>query len=207
MNSYRVIENHLSVKPFFIVRSLGAVALFLVVASVVGQLLVYLAGHDHVYGLVRLFYVDEERNIPTGFSSLLLLFASLLLAVLTGLERKRPDFFMFYWGLLAVGFLFMAGDEALSFHERLLEPMRGLLGDSSLGIFYFAWVIPYIVLTLILMLVFLRFLWRLPSQTMACVYYGRVLLCRRCHWRRDDRRLLCRIIRSIQFDVQYDCDG
>lgn len=125
----------------------------------------YLTGHTHVHGLVPLFYVDAERNIPTGFSTLLLLLAALLLAVITVLKRKQTGFPVSYWAVLSFGFLFMAADEAWSFHEGLMEPMRQLLGDGKLGVLYFAWVIPGIALVLVLALFFLRFLLRLPAKT------------------------------------------
>jgi hypothetical protein len=157
--------NHISLKAFSIARLLGAVACVLVLASIAGQLTVYLTGDGRVYGLVRLFYVDAERNIPTAFSSLLLLIAALLLACITVLKRKQPDSSVLHWAILSFGFAFMAADEALCFHERLTKPIRHLLGDHNLGIFSFAWVIPGIVLVLILGLFFFRFLLSLRART------------------------------------------
>jgi hypothetical protein len=59
----------------------------------------------------------------------------------------------------------MAIDEAFQFHERLNIPVGTLLGDGSLGIFYFPWVIPGIALVSVLGLYFLRFLLHLPATT------------------------------------------
>ncbi|MGB0911521.1 MAG: hypothetical protein ACPGYT_14255 [Nitrospirales bacterium] len=157
--------SHILLHPTAIARSLGALAFLLVLASVGGQLMTYLMGHDHIYGLVKLFYLDEERNIPTSFSTLLLLFASLLLAVIMGLEKQQAESRLIYWAILSFGFLFMAADEVLSIHERWTEPVRELLGNGNLGIFYYAWVIPYFILILILVPLFLRFLIRLPTKT------------------------------------------
>jgi hypothetical protein len=56
-------------------------------------------------------------------------------------------------------------DEAWSIHERLITPVRGLLGDGPLGILYFAWVIPGIAVVFVLTLSFLGFLLRLPAKT------------------------------------------
>ena len=119
-------NNQISLNPSLIARALGAVALLLILASFGVQLMVYLTGHDYIYGLVPLFHVDYERNIPTGFSVLLLLFAALLLAVITGLERSQAGSPMFYWASLSFGFLFMAADEGWSFHERLVRPVKEL---------------------------------------------------------------------------------
>jgi hypothetical protein len=157
--------NKIILDPSAVARALGAVAVLLVLASIAGQLTKYLTGHDQVYGLVRLFYVDEEQNIPTLFSVFLLSFAALLLTVITVFKKRdrAPD--VSGWAVLSAGFMCMAVDESWSFHERLVTPVRKLLGDDALGIFYFAWVVPGIVVVLGLALFFLGFLRRLPPRT------------------------------------------
>lgn len=157
--------NQIRLNPSAVARALGAVAFLLVLASIGGQLTKYLLGHDRVYGLVSLFYVDAEQNIPTLFSVLLLFCAALLLTVITVLKKKQKDPDVSRWAILAFGFLLMAVDEALSIHEKLVTPVRELLGDGPLGIFYFAWVIPGIAVVLVLTLFLLRFLLRLPAKT------------------------------------------
>lgn len=158
-------SNPILLNPSSIARALGAVALLLVLASAAGQLTVYLTGHEQVYGLVRLFNVDTELNLPAFFSTFILVFAALLLAVITVLEKKRMATHASHWAVLAFGFLLMAVDEAVSLHEMLVEPTRKLLGDDNLGAFYFAWVIPGIVIVLVLALYFLKFLLHLPAKT------------------------------------------
>lgn len=159
-----MVINEISLNPSSIARVLGAVAFLLVLASIGGQLTVYLTGHDHVFGLVALFYVDLEQNIPTFFSMFLLLFAALLLAVITVLKSNGMASHVSHWAILSFGFLFMAVDEAVSLHERLVEPIRRLLSNGNLGVFYFAWVLPGIALVLVLAPFFLRFLLHLPTK-------------------------------------------
>jgi hypothetical protein len=160
-----VTMNQIVLNSSVVARALGAVAFLLVLASIGGQLTKYLLGHDTVYGLVRLFDLDEEQNIPTLFSVLLLFCAALLLTIITVLKKKQKDPDVSKWAILAFGFLFMAVDEASSIHEELAMPVPGLLGDGPLGIFYFAWVIPGIAVVFVLALFFLRFLLRLPAKT------------------------------------------
>jgi len=159
-----MISNQILLKPSSVVRILGAVAFLLVLASTVGQLTIYMAG-GRDSGLVQLFFLDAEQNMPTFFSSLILLFASLLLAVITILEKNRKTFNVSYWALLSFGFLFMAIDEFVCLHEKLELPMRKLLGGSNFGFFHFAWVIPGIALVFVLALFLFRFWWRLPAKT------------------------------------------
>ncbi len=160
-----MVSNQISLNPFSIARVLGAVAFLLVLANIVGVLMTYMNGHDRFYGLAGLFYVDNEQNIPTFFSVFLLLFAALLLLVITVLERNRNASHVLHWAILSFGFLYIAADEFIALHERLVKPMRKLLGDGNLGIFYFAWVIPGMALVLVLAMFFLRFWLRLPAKT------------------------------------------
>ena len=160
-----MVSNQISMNPFSIARVLGAVAFLLVLASLIGQLMTYVSGQADVNGLAWFFYVDGEYNIPSSFSALLLLFAALLLAVITLLEREQSNSMVLHWMVLSLGFFYMATDEVLSFHEKAIMPVRKLLGNAHYGVFYYAWVIPGIVVVFILGLFFLRFLSRLPVRT------------------------------------------
>ena len=55
------------------IRLLAVIAAVLILASVASQVFKVLTGRDHVYGLVPLFNLNEEGNVPTFFSSSILL--------------------------------------------------------------------------------------------------------------------------------------
>jgi hypothetical protein len=158
-------NNPISLNASAITRTLGAVAFLLVLASIAGQFSKLVLGHDYLKGLVPLFYLDAEQNNPTYFSVLLMLFAALLLAVIAVLNGKQRIPHVSKWAILSFGFLLMAYDEAFQIHEMLISPVRTLIGNSNLGIFYFAWVIPGIALVLVLGLSFVSFLLHLPATT------------------------------------------
>lgn len=170
--------SQITLDPTAITRSLGIVTLLLVVAGVAGQLSKYLLGHDNVMGLVPLFYVDNEENIPNFFSMSLLLFAALLLAVIARLNRQRRTPWVWNWSILSFGFCLMAYDEAFQLHETLTRPVEALLGNGHLGMFHFAWVVPGIALVVVLGLSYLKFLWHLPADSRiaflvaAAIYLG-----------------------------------
>jgi hypothetical protein len=165
----------ISLNPGLVARTLGILAFFLVVASIAGQLISYITGDDRLYGFVSLFNVDAEHNIPTFFTVFLLLSAALLLSVITVLERNRRASHVLHWAILSFGFLLMAIDELVSIHERLIKPIRKLLGDGNLGVFYFAWVILGIALILFLAWFFLRFWLRLPAKTRLTFFMAAVI--------------------------------
>ena len=84
-------------------------------------------GADYLKRFVLLFSLDEERNIPTYFSVLLMHFVALLLALITVFNKKQMMPHVSKWAILSFGFLLMAFDESSQFHERLIWPFRALL--------------------------------------------------------------------------------
>lgn len=167
-------DNQITVTATAVVLVLGVIASMLVLASIGSHLTASLTGHgffppddasSKIDELVLLLSVDKERNLPTYFSTFLLIFAALLLGVITVLDRRRSKSRTIYWATLSSGFVFMACDELLRIHERLIRPMRKVLSDDYFGIFHFGWVIPYAVLVFIFGLFFLRFLFGLARST------------------------------------------
>jgi hypothetical protein len=151
-----------------IIRVLNATIFFLLLASITGQLTKYVLGHDHALGFVRLFYVDAEGNIPTFFSAMLLLFASLLLAFITVLKRSSRDSYRYHWGILALILLFMAVDEAVGLHEMLNKVgwlVTGGQRKEDRTIFFFGWVLFGMAMVMIVALSYLKFFFNLPLRT------------------------------------------
>lgn len=163
-------EIRLRLNPNSIALALGAAAFLLILTSCALLWADYRTGYNSalIHKLVKLFYVDLEQNVPAFFSMSMMLFAALLLAVIAFFERKQKARHASEWALLAAGFLLMAFDEIVAVHERLIEPMRLILGGDHhqhLGFLYFAWVVPAGALVLLLALVFLEFLLSLPLKT------------------------------------------
>jgi hypothetical protein len=69
----------------------------------------------------------------------------------------------------------MAADEVLSFHERLNIPVRKFLRTEQYGVFYYAWVIPAIIVTFIVVILFYKFLSRLPKKIKIAIIISAVL--------------------------------
>jgi hypothetical protein len=165
----------ISINPTSIAAVLAVIASILVVAHLGGQFSKLELGHGSLKGLIPLFNLSAEQNIPAYFSVMLMLFAALLLAAIAAVNRQQHMAHTWKWIVLSGGFVLMAFDEAFSAHERLMVPMRALLGvddpvgtvkgETVLGIFYFAWVIPGMVLVALLGLYFIKFLLHLPAAT------------------------------------------
>lgn len=153
-------SSDVSLNPSTIVRSLGAIAAFLIVVGFGFQLAATL--YPQARG-VHFLSLDSEQSLPAFFSTLLLFTSALLLILIARLDRDAPERAS-KWRVLAGGFLLMSLDEACSIHERLILPVRHLLGDGELGLFYFAWVIPGSLVVVAVALYFRRFLRTLPAR-------------------------------------------
>jgi hypothetical protein len=158
-----------------VVQALAVTAALLLLLSLAGQATKYQTGHDTVYGLVQLFNVDDEKNVPTFFSVLLLLGAAALLWIISSGKRKERDPYALQWTVLAVLFLCMAVDEAAGIHELLGRPMTEILGDRATGILHFAWIVPGLAVAALAGLFFIKFLWHLPLRTRALFALAAVL--------------------------------
>lgn len=155
----------ISVSPAAVARVLGAAVCFLALAHIGVMLAKYVAGYPTLYGLVPLFDLNSEQSMPTYFGASLHLAASALLAVIAMLKKRSGGAYAAQWTILAIGFLFMAFDEAAGLHELMGRPMEELLGRHATGLFHFAWVIPGMIIVLALAVWFLKFLLHLPPQT------------------------------------------
>lgn len=149
--------------PQSIMRFLYAVVSALVVAHVAVQVLRFLTGDDRLHGLVFMFSLGAEMNLPAFYATFSLLFVALLLAAVGASSRADPDVGAMYWLGLSAVFVFLSMDEMLALHERLSDPVRSALGTS--GLFFYAWVIPYGLAMLALAPLYVRFLVRLPRPT------------------------------------------
>ncbi len=134
--------------------------LFLNVMAVASK---FYFGHNYVYGLVPLFDFNKEGNIPTLYSSLALMFASGLLLIIARAHKKNGAEHLSWLGLSVI-FLFLSIDEIASIHEQFGSLIREALNTS--GLLYYAWVIPYGAVLLVLAILYFTFLIRLPKNIM-----------------------------------------
>jgi len=111
---------------------------------------------------IRLIDLDTEANLPTLFSVLQLILASLLLYVISRIPVKNMG--RTAWLGLSGVFFFLAVDEGAAIHEKIGTYFKNNLlpAETTDGLFYFAWMIPYLFLLIIFGIVFFRFLLNLP---------------------------------------------
>lgn len=116
-----------------------------------------------IRNLVYLFALDQEKDFPTFFSSLILLISSFLLALIAICKKKGGDRYHPSWSGLSVIFLYLSMDETIELHERLSPIFKAIFNTS--GLLTYAWVIPYGVFLVIFMIAYFKFTMNLPSLT------------------------------------------
>ena len=131
----------------------------LVAGHVVGMVFIHGLGHDHVFGLVPMFSLDGESNLPAWFSGGILAFSALLLLITALAERRRGEPWIGWMGL-AVIFAFLSLDEVAVVHERLGWAAGDLAGAEG-TLQEYAWVAVYLPVVALIGLAYLRFLARL----------------------------------------------
>jgi len=168
------------VSPGGVAGILVAGILLLLGAHVAGQWVKYhrLGGDDagHYLGMIRRFDLNAEGNVPTWYSSSLLLVGAALAgyaflasarsaATPRGLRRLNPWHWPArrHWLLACIMLLLMSLDEAAELHEKTILPLRKVVGSNPW--LYYPWVLPAVLLVLAVIAASLRFLARLPGRT------------------------------------------
>lgn len=100
----------------FIKVQFGLVSL-IIVLGLLSYIIVYLTGINFG-GFINLLDVGLEQSIPTYFSSINLLLASILLYVLFRHEKINMQKGTNYWLFLSILFLILSTDESASIHEK-----------------------------------------------------------------------------------------
>ena len=109
----------------------------------------------------QMFSLSYEENLPTWYSSSLILLCGVLLAVIGALVRRAGDGkWSIYWWLLSLIFAYISFDEMISIHEhahRFVEMGGGLM--------YYDWVVPAAAVVGVVGLAYIPFLFHLPVAT------------------------------------------
>lgn len=146
-------------------RWLAVVVGLTILASALGELSrAYAASDQPVVGLLRFlragFNPSAEQTVNTWLTAILLLGCALLLLAISAVTRERDRG---RWRILGWLFVFLSLDETISIHERAGDQVSDRIATS--GFLLWAWVIPYGILTLVIAVSYVPFLWRLPAET------------------------------------------
>ncbi|MBO6675867.1 MAG: hypothetical protein JJ908_12400 [Rhizobiales bacterium] len=146
-----------NLKRFILLGSITVVAL-----GIFREVFVLSNGLETPLQELRQFDLDAENNVPSWWSSSLMLASAMVMFLFAKADDNRGLFHSKVWLPLATVFLLLSIDESASFHEALMNPLRTVL-DAG-GIFYYAWVVPAFLCLAVFGLLILRSFLRLPGN-------------------------------------------
>lgn len=116
-----------------------------------------------VANLDEMFYLDNEQNVPTYYSVLILLFAFLVTYFIARLKKTTKDSFYPQWMGLAIGFFILSADEFIMLHEKLKRFTFHVFPKDSY-LYNSGWVTMGVITALVVSLFFLYFVMKLPRK-------------------------------------------
>ncbi|MCP3995445.1 MAG: hypothetical protein GY722_10325 [bacterium] len=155
-----------------LITALVSVAAGLVAINVVYFVVRFGLGHESVR-VPQFFNLNNEENLPASLSGSMLAIVALLSLAIGLLRRRRRASESVLWFVLAAGLFYFCIDELTQIHEQLSEPMRDTFGLT--GIFYFAWVVPAIVVLAALLPIAVKFTRRLEPQVRSLFILATIL--------------------------------
>lgn len=153
---------HIKIEVKEIVKYLSLMAAVLIAIHIVILGIYYYVGDPDKFDFVRMFDLDMEQNIPTLFSSALMLIAAFLFYLLSKSPKEIKKGSRRYWLGLSFIFTFLAFDESAKIHEKLGDYTEKFV--EATGYLHYPWVISYSVLVLVLGFFYFKFFWRMESK-------------------------------------------
>ena len=152
--------------PGKVIRWLGLIALYLALQSLLTEYLletVVSPSSDSIIILfIDLFSVNAEETIPTWYATVQLFVSAVLLAGITAVKYQNLHPYAHHWAGLSLIFLYLSIDEGAVIHEIFSDALEVVYTPS--GYLTFPWLIVFVPLVILIGLLYLRFLWHLPTR-------------------------------------------
>lgn len=178
-------EKPIIIQPSKVTRVLGFIAVLLVLTNLavqimrfvnwatflskllqflsISQIMKFVEWLTNFYGFVYLFDMGAECNVPTYFSTVILLIAAFLLSIIAVFKKRRGDSYAFHWIILVIIFLYLSVDEASAIHELLSRTTQKIFSRRWFP--RYAWVICGGGLVIVFALSYCGFLLHLPAKS------------------------------------------
>lgn len=159
-----------------VVRVLCAITALLIVLQFAAAFVHHELGYDHALGFVPLFDFNLESNVPSWYSSSLLLVAGMVAFAIARATRVHRGRFVAHWVVAGALAVFLSLDEAAMLHELASQALAtgGPTADRS----WLRMVIVMVLPVLVGAAAYARFLLGIPRTTArglciaAAIYLG-----------------------------------
>ncbi len=148
--------------PSKIVKFLSIFTILLIIIHINILIIYFIVDDPKKFDFVRMFDFDMERNVPTLFSSIILMISALLFYLLSKIPHEIKQGNRWAWLGLSGVFAFLSFDESVKIHEKLGDFTENYV--DATGILYYPWFISYGILVLILGAIYFRFFWRMERK-------------------------------------------
>jgi len=112
----------------------------------------------------RVLHLDREVSVGTWFAQTNLLFVAALLGLIGAAGRKAGDRWSRYWFALGFLALYASIDEGSTLHEQMTAFLKRLTAHAQ-AFYGPPWAVVGMLVALVALIVFLRFLLHLPART------------------------------------------
>jgi hypothetical protein len=137
-------------------------ALLLVAAYLVTQAMKLSGGYPYFFGLVPMFDLDAESNLPSFLQAQGLLACAIALLFVAQHERAAVRPMAHAWLVLSLAFLYLGADEAAMLHDRMGPVAMQTIGSKPNHI---DWVLPMGILASAFALYMIPFLLGIERAT------------------------------------------
>jgi len=145
-----------------IIQFLSTIAIILILLNTMMLIGYFYIDNPKEFDFVQMVDLDQEANLPTLFSSALLLISAFLFYLLSKKSQILQDTSHLYWLGLSIVFVFLGFDESAKIHETLGDWTEQYV-DAS-GYIHYPWVISYSIFVVILGFFYLRFFLKMERK-------------------------------------------
>ncbi|SFZ97915.1 hypothetical protein MNB_SV-5-1266 [hydrothermal vent metagenome] len=152
----------ITLKSNKIIQFLSTIAIILILLNTMMLIGYFYIDNPKEFDFVQMVDLDQEANLPTLFSSALLLISAFLFYLLSKKSQILQDTSHLYWLGLSIVFVFLGFDESAKIHETLGDWTEQYV-DAS-GYIHYPWVISYSIFVVILGFFYLRFFLKMERK-------------------------------------------
>jgi len=153
---------HIKLRSASIIKFLSIIAILLILLNSIMLIVYFYVDDSKIFDFIQMVDLDQEANLPTVFSSAILLIAAFLFYLLSQKSKTSQDGQYHYWLGLSTVFGFLGFDEGATIHETLGDLTEKYVNAS--GYLHYPWVISYGILVIILGFLYFRFFLKMEKK-------------------------------------------
>jgi len=153
---------YIKLKTDKIISFLSFIAILLITLNTIMLVIYFYVNNPNKFNFIQMVDLDQEANLPTLFSSTILLISAFLFYLLNLKSKISQDNQHRYWIGLSIIFIFLGFDESATIHETIGDMTEQFVNTN--GYLHYPWVISYSVVVILLGFVYFRFFFNMEKK-------------------------------------------